>query len=99
MDGIRTHLAIASALIETPETFPLDGGHTVPIVNKVTQIDPRLSRSNVARQQVPTSRLESNSARGVVRRCQDAAVRQSLTAGFGHLELLLDSHLVGTRPL
>lgn len=60
------YLAIASALIETTETFALDGRHTIPVVNKITQIDPRFTGADVSRQQVATSRFETDTARSVV---------------------------------
>lgn len=67
-------------------------------MDKVAQIDPRFPGADVARQQVAPSRLESDTARGVVRRRQNASVRQGLAAGFRHLELFLDAHLVGAGP-
>ena len=94
----ETHLAVASALVETPEAFALDRRHAVPIMDEIAQIDPGLAWADVARQQVAFARLESYPAGSVVRWRQDASVRQGLTAGFGHLELLLDANLVGSRP-
>jgi len=59
---LKKYFAIAAALVESSESFALNWRHTVPIVNEIAQVDPRFSRSNVAREQVAFTGLEPDTA-------------------------------------
>lgn len=90
--------AVTSGCVQPPEALALSGRQTIPVVDKVAQIDPRLAGSDGPCQQVAPAWFESDPAGCSMGRRENPAVRKSHATGFRHLELLLDPDFVGSGP-
>lgn len=89
------HFAVAFALVELAESLALDGCHSIPFFMPIAQIDPRLALIDGSRKNVTAAGLQPNATRSVVRRRQDASVRQRRSSLLRHFEFLLDANFVG----